>query len=290
MKNAVRRGFERAAATASEDFVVSREAARRMERRLDYVKIQPARVLDAGCGGGADLPMLRRRYPAAELVGIDSALPLARAALRKRSAFESARSLFRRPSTSAVCADIARLPFPERSFGMIWSNLALAWQSEPLEAFREFERALEPGGLLMFSTYGPDTLKELRTASGRIDSRQHVGSFSDMHDLGDMLVQSGFAAPVMDIDLFTLTYADVQTLLADLRRTGQTYAGPGRRPGLLGRDAWQRMFEAYESKRREGRIPATIELVFGHAWKPERRRKAETSPVKIVRKPLSGKE
>ena len=277
MKSAARRAFERAAPTASEDFVVSREAARRMEQRLDYVTLRPARVLDAGCGAGADLALLRHRYPQAELVGIDSACPLLKSAFQRRSLGEHARNLFGRPASRLACADIARLPFRNAFFGMVWSNIALAWLREPLEVFREFARVLEPGGLLMFSTYGPDTLKELRACSALIDSREHVQTFLDMHDLGDMLIGSGFAEPVMDIDMITLTYPDVAALIADLRQTGQTYVAAGRRRGLMGRDAWQRMLDAYEARRRDGRIPASVELVFGHAWKSERARR----PAKI---------
>jgi malonyl-CoA O-methyltransferase len=142
---------------------------------------------------------------------------------------------------------------------------------------------LEPAGLLMFSTYGPDTLKELRQACAAVDSQSHVQSFVDMHDLGDMLAASGFAAPVMDMDLVTLTYADLAGLLGDLRRTGQTYVGAGRRRALMGRGAWQRLSDAYEAMRRDGRLPATVELVFGHAWKAERTRAPGTAKISVFR-------
>jgi malonyl-CoA O-methyltransferase len=150
----------------------------------------------------------------------------------------------------------------------VWSNLLLAWAADPIAVFREFYRVLEPGGLLMFSSYGPDTLKELRRSFASSDAFPHVHRFEDMHNLGDMLVAAGYAAPVMDMDMVTLTYADPRSLFLDLRRTGQTNVERARRRGLIGRRAWQRMLAAYESQRRDGRIPATVEIVYGHAWKP----------------------
>ncbi len=289
MKSAARRAFERAASTAREDFVVSREAARRMEGRLDYVTLKPRRVLDAGCGAGADLQALRHRYPRAELVGVDLAQPLLRAAAGRRSMWERARAVFGRPVSQLSCADIARLPFSCASFQMVWSNLALSWTDDPAQAFGEFERVLEPGGLLMFSTYGPDTLKELRAASSLAGSHAHVQTFIDMHDLGDSLMASGFAAPVMDMDILTITYPGVSALTGDLHRTGQTYVGADRARGLMGRKAWQRVIDAYESRRTEGRIPATVELVFGHAWKRDRPRAAARATVQVHnRKPSGG--
>jgi len=285
MSRAVRRAFERAAPGAREDFVVSREAARRMESRLDYVSLKPQRILEAGCGSGSDFEPLARRYPRAQLVGVDLAQALLRAAARRQSFARRAKRLLGRPAPALACADIARLPFAPASFQMVWSNLALSWVADPAHAFREFARVLAPGGLLTFSTYGPDTLKELRAACLALDSGAHVQRFADMHDLGDLLAASGFAAPVMDMDLITLTYAEFSALAADLRRTGQTYAGEDRRRGLLGRAAWQRVIEAYEALRREGRLPASVELVFGHAWKSERARAPTKSTIQVVRAP-----
>ncbi len=169
---------------------------------------------------------------------------------------------------------------------MVWCNLALSWVAEPAQALREFERVLAPGGLLTFSTYGPDTLKELRSACLALDSGAHVQRFIDMHDLGDLLLASGFAAPVMDMDLVTLTYSEFSALASDLRRTGQTYVGEDRRRTLLGRAAWQRVIDAYEALRRENRLPATVELVFGHAWKSDRVRSPSKSTIQVVRGPV----
>src|SRR5882762_6534404 len=169
----VRRAFERAAAAGGDAAVLHREVERRMFERLDYIRLRPHRVLDSGCGVGRGLKLLRRRYPEADFLG----------------------------------ADFARLPLRAASVDMVWSNLALAWAGDPLAALREVHRVLIAGGLLMFSSYGPDTLKELKAAFGADSAARHVHSFIDMHDLGDMLVASGFAAPVMDMEVITLTYS-----------------------------------------------------------------------------------
>jgi malonyl-CoA O-methyltransferase len=158
---------------------------------------------------------------------------------------------------------------------MLWSNLALAWSADPLAALREFHRVLAPGGLLMFSSYGPDTLKELKSAFSAASPARHVHTFVDMHDVGDMLVASGFAAPVMDVEMITLTYADVAALTRDLKASGQTCAARDRPRGLCGRTAWRKMLAAYERGRKGGKLPATIEVVYGHAWKGEPRAAAD---------------
>jgi malonyl-CoA O-methyltransferase len=251
--------------------VLDREVERRMVERLDFIRRDPERILDAGCGAGHDLELLRRRYPKAKLLRVDLALPAAPAT--PRSLLERVQRLWRR--TERTCADFSRLPFRGGSADMVWSNLALPWAADPLQALREFHRVLAVGGLLMFSSYGPDTLKELRGAFAAVSSHRHVHTFIDMHDLGDMLVASGFAAPVMDMEMITLTYADVAALMRDLKVSGQTCAARDRQRGLMGRGAWQRMLAAYERERRGGRLPATVEVVYGHAWKGEARTRSD---------------
>lgn len=268
---AARGSFERAAARGVEASALARETARRMFGRLDYVRLSPRKVLDVGCGSGEDFALLRRRYPGALFIGADLAFGMAQGARGGRSLLSRARRWFGPVREQYLCADMARLPLAGSSFDLLWSNLALAWVSNPLDSFCEFHRVLAPGGLLMFSTYGPDTLKELRDAFSGVDGYPHVHEFIDMHDLGDMLVAAGFGSPVMDMEMVTLTYSDVRALARELQRTGQTNALPDRRRGMMGRGAWARMCAAYERLRRDGQIPATVELVFGHAWKPEAR-------------------
>jgi len=266
-----RRAFERAARAGADAAVLQREVERRMFERLDYIRLEPARVLDAGCGAGRGLKLLWRRYPKADLIGADFALAAVRAAKGSESLIERALRLVARARRFRLCADFSRLPLRPGCVDMVWSNLALAWAGDPLAALRELHRVLAPGGLLMFSSYGPDTLKELKTAFAAGSPGRHVHSFVDMHDAGDMLVACGFAEPVMDMEAITLTYADVAALARDLKTSGQTCAARDRRRGLIGRAAWQEMLAAYERERRDGRLPATFEIVYGHAWKGEPR-------------------
>lgn len=258
----VRRRFEASAPRAAQHDFVAREIADRMAERLDYIRLQPARILDLGCGHGADLAMLARRFPQARRIGLDFALPL----LRRTPAPGFLQRLSGRGSaTAAICADASRLPLARGAVELVWSNLMLQWLSDPADALREAHRVLSVGGLLMFSTLGPDTLRELREAF----PGEHVHRFIDMHDLGDLLVRAGFADPVMDMQTITLTYPDADALFAELRHTASTCASNTRPRGLAGRRAWTQARERLEALRRDGRLPATLEVVFGHAWKPE---------------------
>jgi malonyl-CoA O-methyltransferase len=278
----VRRAFERAAATYDAAAVLQREVGQRMAERLGFVRMQPATILDAGCGTGAALGELHARYPDARLVGLDLAFNMTLVARdRAAAAASSARSLLGRvlgPLAPArafapwcICGDIAALPVKAASVDLIWSNLTLQWLGDPQKAFSEFRRVLRVGGLLTFTTFGPDTLKELRAAFLAADRATHVGRFIDMHDIGDMLVHAGFSDPVMDMETLTLTHEDAIGLMRDLKAIGAHNVTSGRPRGLMGRQRWQRMLAALEATRRDGRLPASFEVVYGHAWKPEPR-------------------
>lgn len=284
---AVRRAFARAAATYDAAAVLQREVGARMASRLDYIRIAPRMILDAGCGTGEAVGELSVRYAGARVVALDSALPMVEAA-RERT--RRARSLFRRLLPDAlgrgrqaaphfVCGDVNMLPLPGVAFDMVWSNLALQWVNDLPRAFAETRRVLKVGGLFTFTTFGPDTLKEIRAAFARADGHTHTNRFIDMHDMGDMLVATGFADPVMDMEQLTLTYADAGALMSELKAIGATNATRGRPHGLMGRRRWQRVLTAFEAMRREGRIPATFEVVYGHAWKGEPRLSAEGHPI-----------
>jgi malonyl-CoA O-methyltransferase len=266
-----RRAFERAGRRGEDVAVLQSEIERRMLERLDFVRLAPKRILDAGCGTGRGLGLLRKRYPDADLLGVDFAHAAIRAASRSASVAARLRRLFSGASSAYLCADFARLPLADGSVDMLWSTLALPWAEDPLAALREFQRVLAPGGLLMFSSYGPDTLKELRSAFAEVSLARRVHAFVDMHDVGDMLVACGFAAPVMDVETITLTYARVEDLVRDLRASGQTCAACDRSRALTARGTWLGMLAVYERVRRNGRLPATVEVVYGHAWKGEPR-------------------
>jgi malonyl-CoA O-methyltransferase len=277
----VRRAAGRAVATYDDAAVLQREVGRRMAERLALIKLQPETILDAGCGTGEALAELTARYPDATIVGLDFALGMLGAAKRRAAALRAppgrvaARILRGRSAARGVrafvCADATRLPLRRNSIDLVWSNLMLASVAEPAHALAEFLQALRVGGLLMFTTLGPDTLKELRAAFAGVDRATHVGRFIDMHDVGDMLVEAGFADPVMDAEMITLTYADGSAMMRELKAMGAHNATLGRPRGMTGRARWTRMLSALERFRREGRLPATFEIVYGHAWKSEPR-------------------
>lgn len=268
----VRRRFAAAAPRYAGADVLARELARRMDERLAYIRITPSRILDLGCGPGADLALLAARYPQAALIGADFALPmLAETARRERTARSLLGRLLGKGKTAPLlCADATALPLARASVSMVWSNLMLNWLHDPLPALREMHRVLEVGGMLMFSTLGPDTLKELR-ATLPAAAGERVHRFIDMHDIGDALVQAGFADPVMDMEMLTLTYTDFDALMADLRLPGCANAATSRPRGLAGRSGWATARAQYETLRHEGRLPATFEVIQGHAWKAEPR-------------------
>jgi malonyl-CoA O-methyltransferase len=285
-RRAARRWFERAAASSAPD-PLAREVERRMADRLAYIKHDPARILDAGCGA-AGLSVLREHYPAAEIVAFDSALGMLCRARGARPLAMRARSLLRGAREHFVCADISALPLKSGAFGMVWSNLALAWSGDLGATLREWHRALEVGGLMMFSTYGPDTLKELRAAF--VDTAPHVHPFVDMHDIGDALVAAGFADPVMDMEPITLTYARPEGLITDLRASGQRNARADRRRALTGARRWARARASLAGLVRDGRMAASFEIVYGHAWKAAPRIAADgRAIIRIDRNRLAGK-
>lgn len=304
--------FDRRAHTFSEVDFLPREIAQRMRERLDYIALTPARVLDAGCGSGQDLAALQARFPSAKIIGVDiSHGMLAKRFSAQRTRILSKKSIlnvlkiFRnayhwltKTQTKAyvVQGDFSSLPFAPSSFDMLWSNLALPWQAPFTEApkkadsadasavhplvrlFSEWQRALNPNGLLMFSTLGPDSLQELRHAWAQVDKaypRARVLDFIDMHDIGDMLVHSGFENPVMDVEKITLTYRSAEALLKDVRRWGAYPAFPMsntalKRPeGLMGKSTYKALLAALKAQQsQDGTIALTFEIVYGHAWRP----------------------
>ena len=290
---AVRRAFARAAGTYDAAAILQREVGARMGQRLDYVKLAPVAILDAGCGTGEAVGELAARYPSARIVALDVALPMVAAARARAHSGRTVLARLLRPMRAAaghapsfVCGDINALPLSGVAFDLVWSNLALQWINDLPRALAEVRRVLKVGGLFTFTTFGPDTLKELRAAFARVDGHTHTNRFVDMHDVGDALVHAGFADPVMDMEVVTLTYGAPDALLRELKQLGATNATRGRPRGLMGTARWRRLVDALERLRRDGRIPATFEVVYGHAWKGEPRRTSEGHAiVQLPRRP-----
>jgi len=253
----IRRAFGRAATTYEAHAVLQAEVGERLRERLDGVDFSPIRVVDVGSGPGGGSAALHRRFDDAFVIALDLALPMLQAAAQHAGM---------PPAFARVCADAQALPLADASVDLVHSNLCLQWCEDPGLALAEFRRVLRPGGHLLFSTFGPDTLKELRAAFATADATPHVSRFIDMHDIGDALVRAGLTEPVLDVERVTLTYPDVLALMRDLKVIGAHNVTAGRPRGLVGRGTLRRVEAAYESARRSGLIPATYEVVYGAAW------------------------
>jgi malonyl-CoA O-methyltransferase len=256
----VRSHFGRAAAHYDGSAVLQAEVQSRLLERLELTALSPERILDIGTGTGRALKPLAERYPEARVIGADFALPmLARARHRRRR--------LRRFECVATWAEA--LPFAPNSFDLVFSNFMLQW-SDPEKTLADLQTILAGRSLLLFTTLGPDTLRELRAAWAEADEQPRVNDFTDMHDIGDALVRAGFVEPTMDVEYLTLTYENVEGLMRDLKTTGATNAMEDRPRSLAGKGKWAAMKQAYEYFRAEGRLPATFEVVYGTAWTPVR--------------------
>jgi malonyl-CoA O-methyltransferase len=263
VRRRLRDGFDRAAPNFDSAATLHREIADRMIERLAIIRLNATTILDAGCATGYASKLLRRRFARCFLIELDlSARMLQQRANRRRTflPWPGVRG-------SPLCADFQRLPLAPSSVDLIWSNLALHWAEEVAVVLAEAHRVLRPGGLLMFSMFGPDTLKELKSANGGDGFR--VNRFVDMHDVGDVLVHSKFADPVMDMEYLMLTYRSVTALLHDLKAQGSSCTRDLTRKGLTARKNYTNVIARYEKYRStDGRLPATFEIIYGHAWKP----------------------
>lgn len=248
-----------------------------MFERLSLIRAHPVRVLDAGCGEGDDLMALSQAFPLAELLGIDASAPmLSMARHRGRQAGSRMKNFLRRwrvapgsaDSPRLACADFGCLPLATASMDLLWSNLALHWHPQPHEVIREWARVVRVDGLLMFSAFGPDTFSELRSAYADAGFAAPVLPFVDLHDYGDMMMEAGFADPVMDMEKLNITYSSAADLLADVRSFGGNPLAE-RKAGLTGRLATGALHRALDEKKgADGRISLSIEVVYGHAFRP----------------------
>ena len=261
-KARVRAAFDRAAQTYDAAAVLQKLVRDEMFSRLDLIKIAPHRILDAGCGTGHGSFELQKRFKTAQVFSLDLAMGM----LEKTHAQQSLLNKLFRPKR-LICADIENLPIADNSMDVVWSNLAIQWCNDLDKSFTGVARLLKPNSLFIFSTFGPDTLKELRAASNNGDT--HVSRFIDMHDIGDALTRHGFNAPVLDVERYTLTYDNVRAVMQDLKSIGANNATQGRGRGLTGKVFFKQLAAQYEQFRIAGKLPATFEVIYGHAWTAE---------------------
>ncbi|HRG15175.1 MAG TPA: malonyl-ACP O-methyltransferase BioC [Pseudomonadota bacterium] len=257
----VRRAFSRAAPAYDAIATLQHQVEAQLLDRLDLIKEAPLRILDVGAGPGRASAAMRKRFPKAEVVALDLALPMLREAKSRAGWWKP----FRR-----VCGDARALPIADASVDLLFSSLCLQW-CEDLEAvFDEFRRVLRPGGWLLFTTFGPDTLTELRQSWAAVDDHPHVNVFIDMHDVGDRLLAAGFRDPMLDVDQYDLRYSDPKILMRELKGIGAGNADAGRARGLTGRRKLATLLAAYEGFRgADGRYPASYEVVYAQARAPD---------------------
>jgi malonyl-CoA O-methyltransferase len=264
-KARVRASFDRAARSYDAAAVLQKEVRERMLARLDLIRVAPHDILDAGSGTGHAAGVLAARYQGSRVIALDIALGM----LKVAGAGQPWWQRFVAKKQLAICGDLEHLPLAAASVDMLWSNLAVQWCNDLDQVFSGMARVLRPDGLLMLSTFGPDTLMELREAGMADPGHVHVSRFIDMHDIGDALVRAGFSAPVLDVEKFVLTYDDVLSVMRDLKAIGAHNAAQGRRRGLEGKGFLKSMVERYEQFRDNGKLPATFEVIYAHAWKAE---------------------
>ena len=269
----IRRHFDRAAAHYDAHAVLQQTVEQRLLERLDLIRLQPGALLDLGCGTGKGSVALRARYPKTPVISLDLSHAMARRTQRRL--VELSGTLTRltapwlsRPAPRCLCADMAALPLADNSIDLVFSNLALQWSQDLPASFAQCLSVLRPGGLLLFTTLGPDTLSELRSAWQAVDDQRHVNTFMDLHDIGDMLAHGGFAEPVMDREPLTLTYRDAHGVLKDLRGIGADTILDNHRRGLTAPAKLHAMLHAYNAMRHNGRVHASYDVLYGHAWKP----------------------
>jgi malonyl-CoA O-methyltransferase len=247
--------FSKAADTYDKVAFVQQEIGRRLLSRLEYMRLKPQAILDIGAGTGTLTQALQNRYPESTVVGLDMALGMAQA-LQKKTKLPS------------ICADMHRLPFASNTFDLIVSNCTLQWSTDPKQFFSACQYALKPNGVLLLTTFGPDTLKELRTAFQQASNTPHVHDFMDMHELGDCCLKLGFLDPVLDREDLTVFYQKLNTLLKDLKKLGATNQHPNRKRGLMGKQTWQKMFDNYSALcESPDKFPVTYEVLYCHALK-----------------------
>lgn len=275
----VRASFSRAANSYDAAAILQKMVRDEMFSRLDLINIAPERILDAGCGTGHGSFSLQKRFKNAQVLSLDLALGM----LKKTGALRpTLQKIFGK--NALLCADVESLPIADASIDLLWSNLALQWCNDLDAAFNEAMRVLKPNGLFIFSTNGPDTLKELRAATS--NGNTHVSRFIDMHDIGDALTRAGFNAPVLDVERYTLTYDDAKSAMKDLKAIGAHNATSGRNKGLTGKSFLSHLSMQYEQFRTDGKLPATYEVIYGHAWKPASMRstRQDFAPVEFVKR------
>ncbi len=282
-KQQVRDSFNKAAETYDTFAVLQREVCTRLIERLDYIKIEPQVILDIGAGTGQGTQRLAQQYPDAHIIAVDLAEKMLLKNREKNGSkistqsgltgkvnnFFSAKFFKSKQAHQFVCADAEQLPFADASMDLIFSSLTIQWCLDLTTVFNEFRRVLKPGGLLMFTTLGTETLRELRISWAAVSDKIHVNEFRDMHDIGDALYNVQVENPVMDCEKIVLNYQSIKQILVELKAVGADNKNTGREKALTGKKRLQAMYRAYEQFHTQEGYPVTYDVLYGHAWNPK---------------------
>lgn len=261
LKKDIRDSFNHAADTYDAAAFFQQEIANRLLERLDYIKIAPKIILDLGAGTGFNSYKLEQRYKKAKIISLDIAEQMLQKGKKITRWFDRKRY---------VCADAEKLPLQDHSVDLIFSSLMLHWCNDPQSAIAEMHRVLKPEGLLLFSTLGPDTLYEIRESWAKVDDKEHVHQFTDMHLIGDSLKKAHFKDPVMDMEFVTIHYNDIKKIFLDLKNLGTHNIARARNHALTGKAKFNSFIHAYEQLRNEeGHLPLTYEVIYGTGWGQE---------------------
>lgn len=246
----------------------------RLIESFEHIKIKPSLILDLGSGTGYGSKHLKQQFKKAQVYQTDLSVQMLRSSRKQSPRFFS--------KDRFLCADANQIPLPNNSFDLVFSSLMLQWCNDPDAVFAEIKRVLKPGGVFLFTSFGPDTLKELRESWRQVDNDVHVNAFTDMHDIGDSLVRNGMDAPVLSVEHIVLTYDECKQLMRELKNIGAHNVNNGRRKTLTGKQRLQKVIKHYESYRQDNKLPATYEVIYGHAWKPEMNKNTKDSNVQSI--------
>jgi malonyl-CoA O-methyltransferase len=270
----VRNAFNAAAKDYDANSLLQQTVTDRLVESFEQINIKPSSILDLGAGTGYGSKKLKQQFKKARYYQIDLSAEMLKISRKQSPVFFS--------KNHFVCADANNIPLPDEKFDVVFSSLMLQWCNNPDAVFAEINRVLKPGGVFIFASFGPDTLKELRESWRKVDDQIHVNAFSDMHDIGDALIRNGLDAPVLSVEHIVLTYTECKNLMRELKNIGAHNINEGRRKTLTGKRRIEELIKHYESYRENNRLPATYEVIYGHAWKPHVSTKSKGPNIQTV--------
>lgn len=253
----IRLAFERIAERYDHHAALEQEVCSRLLERTAFNRRAPAQVLDLGCGTGAGSAKLKQIFRKAQVTGLDTSMGMLYRLRRRSGMLKPIRG---------VCGDIGSLPFATRSADMLFSNLATYWCPDPMAMFSEFRRVLRPDGMLLFSTLGPETLRELKAVWTGVDEQVELPEFPDLMEIGNALMAAGFREPVMDMEVITLSYPDLPSMLEELEATGNALLVRGWDRRLGAESALEQAYSAFGP---DGKYPLSFEIIYGVAFGPQ---------------------